>query len=210
MTHEIVVASHAEDLTWVKFWNAGNRETQILPDSKVTIYQAGRDLPNRGREAGQWIHHIIKNYNSLSDYTFFVQADLGAGFGARMGIWPNDLNAFRGFRPPSGSGFFIWPSHNPVTIPSRPTRLCCGDGTKFKRLWGFEPDQFSWPDVFSMAFLGAQHVVSSDIIRALPREYYEGILAECDDQMAFWLEYGKWPAVIYDIFRQGPLRTPSV
>lgn len=217
MTHEIVVASYNENVTWVKFWEAGNAATQILPDSKISLYRAGVDLPNKGREAGQWLYHIVKNYDSLADFTFFVQADLGASFGRGGGSWPHDLNCFKAFAPPPSKGFFIWPKMIPVSEGDAGEALAPGtaaftavDFMSIKILWGNAPAKFSWPKIFPMDFLGAQHVLSSDIIRALPKNYYERALDLVDDPFAWWLEYGKWPAVIYDIFRQGPLRTSSV
>ena len=32
-------------------------------------------LPNRGREAGTWLHHIVSNYDRLADRTVFMQGD---------------------------------------------------------------------------------------------------------------------------------------
>jgi hypothetical protein len=207
MTHEIVIASHKESLGWVKFWEAGNASTSVLPDSKVTVCNS-KAVSNRGREASQWLYHICKNYDTMADYTFFVQADLGAAFGSETEnlYWPHDLNTFRGFRPPEGDfDFLIWPSHASVKPGSQQT-LCCGEGDKIAKLWGFEPQTIVWPDVFPMAFLGAQHVVSRQAIHRLQKSHYENCLDKCDDSMAFYLEYGKWPTLIYDIFRQGPLR----
>lgn len=209
MTHEIVVASYLENLMWVDFWKAGNDAVNFLPDTKITVYRAGQNVKNRGREAGQWLHHIVANYENLADFTFFVQADLAPAYGKTDKDWPLDLNALRGFRPLPNNGFFIWPSLVEVKNagPANPrghffTPLDC---KIISFLWGFEPIEFRWADIFPMAFLGAQHVVSKDVIHALPRSYYMGVLNNADNNFAWWAEHGKWPAVIYDLFKQGPL-----
>lgn len=82
MTLEIVVASYNETLDWVR---------DIPKGWKKTIYRATEGLlderadklgslpikriPNGGREAGQYLWHIIHNRNQLADITLFVQGD---------------------------------------------------------------------------------------------------------------------------------------
>jgi len=67
---EIVVAKYREDVSW----------THCL-EANVTIYsKAGGDsayleLPNRGYEAGTYLHHIVLNYDRLADRTLFLQGD---------------------------------------------------------------------------------------------------------------------------------------
>lgn len=84
---EIVIASYKEPLEWTD---------EILPkreDTKITIYRATDNpaklgdaivgpkkiaityIPNGGREAGQYLYHIINRYDSLSDVTVFLQGD---------------------------------------------------------------------------------------------------------------------------------------
>jgi hypothetical protein len=60
----IVIAKYKEDIGW----------TKALADP-VIIYDKSCDLPNVGREAHTYLHHIIQNYNSLNDVTVFTQAD---------------------------------------------------------------------------------------------------------------------------------------
>jgi hypothetical protein len=66
---EIVVAKHREDLAW----------TDCYRDN-VTIYSKdpgdlGRFpiLPNRGRDAGTQLYHIVQHYDDLADRTLFLQ-----------------------------------------------------------------------------------------------------------------------------------------
>lgn len=68
---EIVVARYSENLDWTKSYS-----------DFVTIYNKGSDteyefapLPNIGREAHTYLHHIVNNYNNLAEYTCFLQGD---------------------------------------------------------------------------------------------------------------------------------------
>jgi len=82
MKKEIVIASYNETLDWVKGipkgWNLTiYRATEGLvgekPDKlgKLPITR----IPNGGREAGQYLWHIINRRKSLADITLFVQGD---------------------------------------------------------------------------------------------------------------------------------------
>ena len=67
---EIVVAKYKEDTAW----------TQAL-ENNATIYCKSPDdgrytqLPNIGREYGNYLHHIVTRYDSLARRTLFLQGD---------------------------------------------------------------------------------------------------------------------------------------
>jgi hypothetical protein len=240
-TTDIVVASHKETLRWVEMWKAFNKVTPILPGCKFKIYRTGDPmegatmLVNKGREAGQWLAHIVENYDKLADVTLFVQADLGASFGQNPNEWPQDLNVFKRMRLPvvDGGGccelgpiddysYYGWPSLSrvrvSVTTPGFGEKHNRGFGPnlaaspadpEIKLLWGEKtPSLINW-SAGGMEF-GAQHMLTRGFIRRLPKEYYSNILdAVRNYELAHWLEFGKWPVIIYDVFRQGPLRDPS-
>lgn len=80
---ELVVASYMEPLDWV---------SEVPDGIKVTIYRATNGMegssrhdklgklkiiriPNGGREAGQYLWHIISRWGSLADITIFAQGD---------------------------------------------------------------------------------------------------------------------------------------
>lgn len=82
MKLEIVVASYSEQLEWVKdvpkAWKRtiyratdGIREAKKDKLGKLSITR----IPNGGREAGQYLWHIIHNREQLADITLFVQGD---------------------------------------------------------------------------------------------------------------------------------------
>lgn len=75
---EVVVARYNEDLSWI---------AKEFPTEKVTVYNKGLDdlvlpkncrvikLPNIGRESNSYLHHVITNYDNLSDRILFLQGD---------------------------------------------------------------------------------------------------------------------------------------
>jgi len=72
MTKEIVVAYYKENIEWL----------ENVKDYKITIYNKSHiDIPNTiklenvGREMNTYFHHIIENYDNLSDVIFFTQGN---------------------------------------------------------------------------------------------------------------------------------------
>lgn len=69
---ELVVARYAEDLAWLR---------NIPPPIRATVYDKNPDaphpnaigLPNVGREAHSYLHHICERYESLAPLTVFCQ-----------------------------------------------------------------------------------------------------------------------------------------
>lgn len=67
---ELVVAHYNENLAWLR---------RVPPSFRITVYHKGHDasrgekLPNIGREAHTYMHHIAKQYEELADVTVFVQ-----------------------------------------------------------------------------------------------------------------------------------------
>lgn len=73
-TREVVVCRCGEDLSWT-----GNLPLGVT----LTIYDKtppperpwpdSLPLPNEGREAHTWLHHLVERYDTLADLTFFAQ-----------------------------------------------------------------------------------------------------------------------------------------
>ena len=68
--YKIVVSRYNENIEWVD--NYSERIIYNKGDNYDGVYIR---LKNFGRETHTYLHHIVNNYNSLSDYTFFVQGD---------------------------------------------------------------------------------------------------------------------------------------
>lgn len=67
---ELVIARHREDLAWLR---------RVPRAFTVTVYDKGGGLPdsiplpNLGREAHTYLHHLAGRHDSLADVTVFVQ-----------------------------------------------------------------------------------------------------------------------------------------
>jgi len=73
MKKEVVISAYERDYGWISYLN---------PDVKVTVYRKGEkrnDLneifieKNVGQDVHTFFYHIVNNYDSLSDFTFFSQ-----------------------------------------------------------------------------------------------------------------------------------------
>lgn len=168
---ELVVARHREDLRWLK---------RVPRDVRLTVYDKSGEaaaghhaLPNVGREAQTYLHHIVRRYDDLADWTVFVQGkpfDHAPDLHKRLRAWVEGRERIGPFRwlgflvdwddARGGRLFQNW-SKNPERRPL--------DMTGFARALGEEAFGRA-PFVF---FGGAQFAVSRETIRARPLSFYE-------------------------------------
>jgi hypothetical protein len=68
---KLVVARYNEDIEWTKKYDTiiYNKGTPLVGYSNVV------ELPNVGREGHTYYHHIYTNYDTLDDYTVFLQGN---------------------------------------------------------------------------------------------------------------------------------------
>ena len=91
MTKELVVSYYKENLTWLN----------KVKDCKITVYnKSSVDIPNTirlenvGREMHTYFHHIVTNYDNLSDWVFFTQGepfDHVKNYDWILDVFPNSL-----------------------------------------------------------------------------------------------------------------------
>jgi hypothetical protein len=171
---ELVVARYAEDLAWLR---------NIPPQIRVTIYDKnpnyphprGIPLPNVGREAHTYLHHIVARYDTLAPLTVFCQGkpfDHAFDFRKMLRELVQTPQQIEGFR---------WFGHIIDTDDSRGLRLFVPwskneDGHEIdvagfhRAIFGIEgPEEY----IFQ---LGAQFAATSEIIRSRPRDFYEHAL----------------------------------
>ena len=174
---ELVVARYTEDLSWLR-----KRPATLT----VTVYDKGTDasgsdgaiqLPNIGREAHTYLHHIVDRYDSLADWTIFCQ---GKPFDHAY-----DFKKFlREFSEPGHvepQTNFIWLGHLIDTDDDR--------GNGLFRPWSKNEDgrgldmrsfhqallKTDGPALYTFV-LGAQFAVHRDLIQQQPRTFYERAL----------------------------------
>jgi hypothetical protein len=173
MTLHLVVARYLENLNWLR---------RIPKTIEPVIYNKGDDglypasvvLPNVGREAHTYLHHIVNQYDTLADYTFFCQAkpfDHAYDFHHSLRRWAtHDIE-----KPP-----FLWLGH--IIDTDTPDGVLFQTWSKNEQkngldLAGFCRELFeNEPPVAFPFVLGAQFVVAREVIHLRPLAFYEKAL----------------------------------
>ena len=173
MDIELVVCRCGEDLAWTRNVPRG------LP---VTVYDktpppgppwpGSTPLPNVGREAHAWLHHLADRYTSLADWTVFAQ---GHPFDHVPDMHPV-IRRLKGGEPPPQDFVwlgFLWETDDARGRPSfvhwtkNPERRELDLDGFFGKLWGeAAPEKVRYVG-------GGQFVLSRSAAQRQPREFYE-------------------------------------
>lgn len=178
---EIVVARYNEDVAW----------TTPFADF-ATIYNKGEPidgfetvaLPNKGREAHTYLHHIVENYDSLADRTLFIQ---GSWFDHMQYVMSPDLSVY--FTVPrdfvSCGPFLIEPDWD-AGLPHHGKWL---DDLSAGRMKPYAGTLGDWWDrmlqIPRKPRIGVQwaaiFAASRQLIHRKPKAYYEHLLSNVED-----------------------------
>jgi hypothetical protein len=170
---ELVVARYREELNWLR---------KVPRPIRVTVYDKSGDappgavpLPNVGREAHTYLHHLVSRYDDLTEYTVFCQ---GKPFDHAYDFHPT-LRAFA--ENPDSIGEFRWLGHiiDTDTPDGRLFRVWSKneDGRELG-LRGFHRHLFGTDGPERYPFvLGAQFAVRRDVVRRQLRAFHEQALA---------------------------------
>ena len=82
MSTSLVIAQYNENLSWIKninkkyvqnihIYTKNSNNIEEIFHQDIPVHRVY--LPNKGREAHTYLYHIIDQYKSLDDFTFFVQ-----------------------------------------------------------------------------------------------------------------------------------------
>ncbi len=170
---ELVVAHYYENLNWLRrVPTAIHKTVYAKADSQPPI--AHSPLPNVGREAHTYLHHLVARYDSLADYTIFCQ---GKPFDHAYDFH-HSLRAFAAGNLPENS--FQWLGH--IIDTDTP------DGQLFREwskndtgegldLAGFHRQLFevNGPQEYPF-YLGAQFIVSQKLVHRQPLSFYQKAL----------------------------------
>lgn len=180
----LVVARYDEDVAWAAryprrvVYNKGDRAglpPQLLPDTV--------DLPNVGREAHTYLHHIVTHYDELDDVTVFAQGRWRDHYPATtldaLFDLPPDARVSancvdsRPWGQLARHPAFNWPHHPTPDRPIAPTPLREDLGPWYERVFGepFDPRE-------TRVYWGAVFSVRREAVRRWPRALYESLLRE--------------------------------
>jgi hypothetical protein len=174
----IVVARYNESIEWTKSYNCiiYNKGDPIENTTNVT------PLPNVGREGHTYLHHIINHYDTLSDYTMFLQGN------------PFDHTPYLESILTSSE----W--KKPFHVMSREiVHMVVDEKHNPYNMLHLYKTLFNRTKPFSLWFgPGAQFCVSRETIRSRPKAFYERIYAllgkECNPVEGHAIERF-WPMI---------------
>ncbi len=168
MTIELVVARYLEDLSWLN---------NIPPQIRARVYDKSPsgNLPNIGREAHTYLHHICENYDALPDVTVFAQGhpfDHAFDFHKTLRALPATFETSN----------FRWLGHIIDTDDCNGARLFAtwskNNGDERLDMQGFHRALFGSDGPATYTFvLGAQFIASRALIRARSLPFWRRALA---------------------------------
>jgi len=200
---EIVIASYREDLNWVvnlpKEWHVSIYNTLESPREFPPRGVVTSNLPNAGREASQWLAHIVKNYHNLAEFTLFIQAD-------RKHL-PHEIDKIlEAEHPPADNFRYVGgPADNPF---GPPPFLFAQTERLLKQGW----QSVSIPCTAPFQ-VGAQFYARKQVILNRPRDHYERLLNATRNPEPEWspahLLEPVWGCVFNRVIRKKALTEPT-
>lgn len=172
MQLELVICRCGEDLSWTR---------NIPPAVPITVYEktppsnapwpGSLALPNLGREAHAWLHHLTERYESLADWTIFAQ---GHPFDHVPDMHPVIRRWAQGETTSQDFVWlgFLWETDNALGYPTfvnwtkNPERRELDLDGFFRKLWGeAAPERVRYVG-------GGQFVLSRAAAHRRPRDFY--------------------------------------
>ena len=168
---DVVVARYNEDTKWTSMLKGDfnlivydKGQGHLTPGQEQVI---GQPLPNVGREAHTYLHHIVTNWDNLAEYTIFLQG------------WPfdhfvklNDIQKFiDGDVPEEGIsqiGTVRYIYCDVTGFPDYPNKPI---GEYFKKILKKDP-----PDTIFFTIHGAQYIVHKSMIHNKSLDFWKDLL----------------------------------
>lgn len=198
MKKEVVIAAYDKDLSWTNSFN---------DEVKVTIYRKGTNQHssneiflevNKGRCVHTFFNHILKNYEKLSDYTFFVQdypfdhwenvvevvngthddfiSNSQLNIGGYFGYHWNSITV------PSEKGGIMWSLSNSIQHGNGKVLICSSDGFPQDNNPNINVDKY-WRILFeneppyNYEFIPGGHFgITSEQIKIRSKEFYQKVV----------------------------------
>ncbi|AKD57212.1 DUF3431 domain-containing protein [Spirosoma radiotolerans] len=184
---ELVVAHYTENLNWLRNLPTGIRTTVYTKSPEPITEPHTLPLPNIGREAHTYLHHLASRYDSLADWTIFCQGkpfDHAYDFKKTIREFDSERSELSGTGIDPGATqlrSFRWFGHLIDTDDNQGHRLFVPwskneDGRDLD-LIGFHHALFGTdgPDFYTFV-LGAQFAVHKTLVQSRPRSFYEHAL----------------------------------
>jgi hypothetical protein len=187
--YRIVVARYTESLNWTQGYPC------IVYNKGPQAYSGCINLPNIGREAHTYLHHIVTNYENLDNYTVFLQGNpfdhspnclRTLDIIARMSEIPDFMHISERILPTSSEQDLFFLNEKMLPMKEFHTYLF-GETPRRNFVFG----------------AGAQFVVSRKLIQHIPKETYQKLLEKSTEGIGAWILERFWE----QIFTSGTFQT---
>lgn len=187
---EIVVARYNESVDWLRCFHP----------SMIRLYNKGLELesipntplPNVGREAHTYLHHIVQNYHKLSPYVMFTQAGITNNEGCLTNPFEfvTELMESCIYNLGISRNYLRYDHVYPTTYDMRESKEC-GSSSMVFGAW-FEKFVNRSFETNPKWFKGAIMCLSRSVIRSRERSYYKRLLEtvsyHINPEEAYYLE----------------------
>lgn len=188
---EVVVARYAEDVSWLRplATDASSGMLRLYNKGAPMTIESGFEttaipLPNVGREAHTYLHHIVHHFDDMREYVVFVQGSILANEGCCTNPLQYVLDLVVSARALGVSANWKrWNDMYPTEYTMRERVACTPSedgcfGDWFRK--HVSPVYISDPKWFK----GAVFCVRSEWIRTRPKTYYQTLLAASSRSVA--------------------------
>lgn len=179
--YSIVLATHKEDLAWLKYLPTERDYDVVVSNSSGPNFQCPRAdrvirRENFGREAGHYLHYIIENYDNLPEVIVFMQGDPWphAAMYGNPCIMLELLFGNPAFRYPIS---YLGKEYRPSRCPFPP------ESEHYKVLARALLDTPIGSNIDLS--IGAQFYVRREVVLARSKEYYERLLEVAKDKTLY-------------------------
>ena len=171
MTKELVIAKYDKNVSWIQDIKSDvtitiyNKNIKNLQDGDIVIH------PNVGRCVHTFFYHIVKNYNTLADLTFFSQDYPFDHIPNYIDVINNE-KLLEDYIYKSGDGYFInayWSKEKPAVTPFM---YCDKYGYPQQKTIKLNIEK-SWKTIFEKSQIP---VNSNDFSFKYYEEYYKNML----------------------------------
>jgi len=175
MNIDLIISRYNENLNWVHRV-ASNIDRIYLYDKGVVDSNIGAfsiKLPNVGREAHTFLHHIISQYDNLGDYNAFCQGDPIPHGGDQI------LHTINSIKKKTDEFDFLWLSNGLFVCDKMglPQHSGLNINDFLNRVGIIDVED-------NIAFApGAQFIVNKKLILRHPKSFYEKLITQFDDNL---------------------------
>lgn len=169
---DVVVAKYNEDIKWTTMLKGDfnlivydKGQGHLVPGQEKAI---GQPLPNVGREAHTYLHHIVSNWDNLAEHTIFLQGwpfDHSLKLQDIQRFIDGDVTPKEGVSQIGNARYLYCDKFGHPDYPNKPI------GEYFTKILGKDP-----PEIIFFTLHGAQFIVNKKCIKNKSLDFWKDLL----------------------------------